>query len=424
MTTRSRPQRTAARRTLSGPHRRVRIAQTANNDNNSSRHQLPAQISGGSHCQQSQGNQGLPFAVNSVHQKKKRKLSWLCCGSYSRAAAIWGCLAVASPLAFFFLEWFKPQDDAYAKGVYEEQRYQSDVETTRLCVELKAAQLPWSHLGLDCDQILRSPLPTRRHIDENMVAQVARTPSKVQAGLLAILKLVWGLQNTNSLFTALSTCILACVVAWLIFAGRRSPASFYGWRQERLWPAVRDSGIEALQTERSGSRTGRADSRPHRHDDPSSDAEASPPSGDRGTTVEGVRPSSDAESPLNNNINVSGGSTTSEGPMDVRSAPASNRKAANSRSKLAATAAVAVALKPTGAAAAAAPKRPATPSTTTSSSPSTTHGQSSLLYPSWAESSSTRSAEPRATEASALPSATMPSTPETSSRPLKLQVDP
>lgn len=74
-------------------------------------------------------------------------LSWLCCGNYGRAAVIWGCLAVLSSLAFFLLEWLKSQDDVYAKGAYEEQRYQSDVETKRLCVALKVGIQPLPEHG-------------------------------------------------------------------------------------------------------------------------------------------------------------------------------------------------------------------------------------------------------------------------------------
>jgi hypothetical protein len=68
-----------------------------------------------------------------------QRLSWLCCGGYSRAAVIWACLAVVSPLVFFLLEWFRPQDDPYTKATYEEQRYLSDVEIKRLCAELKVS---------------------------------------------------------------------------------------------------------------------------------------------------------------------------------------------------------------------------------------------------------------------------------------------
>lgn len=90
----------------------------------------------------------------------KQRLSWLCCGDYGRAAAIWGCLAILSALAFFLLEWFKSQDDPYARGSYEEERYQSDVETKRLCVALKvsAGLIEWIITKMGSYMVL-SPAP-------------------------------------------------------------------------------------------------------------------------------------------------------------------------------------------------------------------------------------------------------------------------
>jgi hypothetical protein len=74
--------------------------------------------------------------------RSMQTLSWLCCGGSARAAVFWACLAVLSTLTFFLLEWFKSQDDPYTKGLYEEQRYQSELETKRLCVELKVGVRP------------------------------------------------------------------------------------------------------------------------------------------------------------------------------------------------------------------------------------------------------------------------------------------
>lgn len=94
----------------------------------------------------------------------------------------------------------------------------------------QAAQLPWSHLGLDCDQILVSPLPMRHDVVESTVGQVMRAPRKLQAGMLAALKLAWEL--TNSLFTTLATCVLAAIVVWAMSAGSPPPASRSEQRDE------------------------------------------------------------------------------------------------------------------------------------------------------------------------------------------------
>ncbi|KAK4124714.1 hypothetical protein N657DRAFT_330583 [Parathielavia appendiculata] len=422
MATASRLQRAATRQHPPGPgsQRRVRVVPAAHNVNSSSSSgkQLPAQIPAGSHSQYAQRNQGLPLAVNSQPQKRKRKFSWLCCGDYGRAAAIWGCLAVISPLSYFLLDWFRSQDETYAKRIYEEQRYQSDIEAKRLCVELKAAQLPWSHLGLDCDQIFQSPLPTRYHVVENTVAQAARTPSKVQAGMLAALKVAWGLQGTDALLTILSTCLLAGITVWVILPGRRSPATSYRKLECR--------SLSELGSESEGHRTATYSPRQNwqdmrvrlrlqrsflPHKEPSSHAEGSTLCGDgRTATGELLVPSSHTQSTTDNDGDASEESTASETAMSLRLAHTSNRKATQNHLKRAEGAAVVTAVSVSKSArAAAAPKGSTTPSTTASASSSMRSGQSLLPYWTWGGLSPTRSVELTATKASALPSATPPS---------------
>ncbi|KAH6640160.1 hypothetical protein F5144DRAFT_559539 [Chaetomium tenue] len=212
MVTPPQPQRTTRRHNPFRPHRRAPFY--ANRTCGSQ--QQPLQVPSNLQSPQSQGNQVLPLAVRPA--PRKRRFSWFCCGSYERAAAIWGCLAVVSPLAFFLLEWTRQQDDPYAKATYGEARYQSDIEAKRLCVALKAAQLPSSHL--DCDRILSSSFPARYEILESAVGQVKRHSHWVQSSMLTILILVRDFLSNNCLFSALAICVLAAILALAMSAGR------------------------------------------------------------------------------------------------------------------------------------------------------------------------------------------------------------
>ncbi|KAK3305002.1 uncharacterized protein B0T15DRAFT_531064 [Chaetomium strumarium] len=174
---------------------------------------------------QAQANQVLPVVAAPPAPRKRRSLSWLCCGDYGLAGAIFSCLSALIALAVWLADRFKPQDDSssstpYAKGIYEEERYQSDVETKRLCIELKKAQAPSS--DLDCERILASPFPTRHEVFESALGRVLRAPARVVSGMLTILTLLRDLVFQNSVTGVLAICVLAGLGAWL-FTARSLP---------------------------------------------------------------------------------------------------------------------------------------------------------------------------------------------------------
>lgn len=91
---------------------------------------------------------------------------------------------------------------------------------------LQAAQLPSSHLGLDCDQILASSLPTRHEIVESTVGRLAG-PGKVQAGLLTALRLARDCLrgDWDSLLHSASLAALVLALVILASAGGRAPSA-------------------------------------------------------------------------------------------------------------------------------------------------------------------------------------------------------
>lgn len=84
----------------------------------------------------------------------------------------------------------------------------------------QAANLPGSHLGLDCDQILASPFPVRHGVVENTVGLGTGPPGGIRACMLTALELIRECLSSDWLldFALPITCALVIVI-WSIYWG-------------------------------------------------------------------------------------------------------------------------------------------------------------------------------------------------------------